>query len=146
MRKMCDEIVCIENIVDLQATYSVLDLKLSMLIEEIDKECKQGMIDILHFKILLYALRDIPFKDEEKARQLYTTLGECIENELFGRSKKWSILRILRKVQRLQKYILWDYIINGSFTVFNDEIDWWELKVDIVRPEEIFHLFNMLEI
>lgn len=39
---------------DLQATYSVLDLKLSMLIEEIDKECKQGMIDILHFKILLY--------------------------------------------------------------------------------------------
>jgi len=49
----------------------VLDLKLSMLIEEIDKECKQGMIDILPFKIQLYALRDVPFRDEEKAHRFY---------------------------------------------------------------------------
>ena len=146
MRKMCDEIVCIENIVDLQATYSVLDLKLSMLIEEIEKECKQGIINILLFKILLSALRDVPFKDEEKANRLHIALTECIENDLFGRSKEWSIFRILKKTQKLQKYILWDYTLNGSFTVYNDETVWWELKVDIVRPEEFSQLLPMLEI
>ena len=146
MRKMCDEIVCIENIIDLQATYSVLDLKLSMLIEEIEKGCKRGMIDILHFKLLLSALRDVPFKDEEKAHQILTALKECIENELYGGSKKWSILEILGKVQRLQKYILLDYILDGSFIVFNDEIVWWDLEVNIIKPEELFQLFSMLEI
>ena len=143
---MCDEIVCIENIVDLQATYSVLDLKLSMLIEEIEKECKQGMIDILHFKILLSALRDVPFKDEENAHQILTALKECIENELYGSSKKWSILRILKKVQRLQKYILMDYLIDGSFTVSNDEVVWWDLEVNIIKPEEFFQLIEALDV
>lgn len=146
MRKMCDEIVCIENIVDLQATYSVLELKLSMLIEEIDRECKQGMIDILHFKILLYALRDVPFKDEGKAHRLLTALVEYFENELFGRSKEWSIFRILKKIQKLQKYILWDYMLNGSFTVYYDETVWWELIVKIIKPEEFSQLLPMLEI
>jgi len=143
---MCDDIVCIENIVDLQATYSVLDLKLSMLIEEIDKECKQGMIDILHFKILLYALRDVSFKDEGKAHRLLTVLVECFEDELFGRSKEWSIFRILKKIQKLQEYILWDYSINGSFTAYHDESVCWELIVKIIKPEEFSQLLSMLEI
>ena len=144
---MCrEEIVCIEKVVNLQATYTVLDLKLSMLFEEINKECIKGIIDILHFKILMSALRDVPFKDEEKAQQLYMELVECLDNELYGSLKEWSILTIEKKIRELQKYILWDYIINGSFTMYYDEIAWWELKVDIVRPEESLYLFNLLEI
>ncbi len=54
---MCDEIVCIENIVDLHATYSVLDLKLSMLIEEIlillEKFIELKKIMIKQFIILI---------------------------------------------------------------------------------------------
>lgn len=144
---MCrEEIVCIEKIVDIQATYTVLDLKLSMLFEEINKECIKGIIDILHFKILMSALRDVPFKDEQKAQQLYMELVECLDNEYYGSSKEWSIYTILKKIKELQKYILWDYIINGSFTLYPDETGWWELKVDIVRSKEFYHLFSMLEI
>jgi len=72
-------------------------------------------------------------------------LEKCIENELYGSSKKWSVSTILKKIKKLQNYILWDYIINGSFTVFNDEI-WWDLEVNIIKPKELFQLFSMLEI
>ncbi|MCK4380990.1 MAG: hypothetical protein KAW51_07590, partial [Candidatus Lokiarchaeota archaeon] len=99
---MCrEEIVCIEKIVDIQATYTVLDLKLSMLFEEINKECIKGIIDILHLKILMSALRDVPFKDEQKAQQLYMELVECLDNEYYGSSKEWSILTIEKKIKEL---------------------------------------------
>lgn len=43
----CDEIICIENIVDIQATYCVINLSLSDLIEDIITELQKGFLPIL---------------------------------------------------------------------------------------------------
>lgn len=58
---MCDEIAPIEEVIDLQTTYSILDLELSNLIHVIVKACKRDYFNILGLKIIFHLLRDVPF-------------------------------------------------------------------------------------
>lgn len=71
MRKIsCQKIVCIENIVDFQAKYSLLNLSLSTLIKEILGELKKGFIPILEISVFLESLKSVPFTDESKGEAI----------------------------------------------------------------------------
>ena len=129
----CDQIVCIENVVDIQATYSILNLSLSRLIADIIKGCKQSFINVLDVNVLLYALRDVPFTDEKLAREISLELMECITEELYSKSKKWTIRRILRKINTLQELIMWDYMIEGSLTMYDSNEIAWDVDVSFMK-------------
>jgi len=139
----CDQIVCIENIVDLQATYSVLPLSLSRLISDIIKGCKQDIINVLDMKVFLYALRYIPFTDEEQAREISLELAECVKKELYAKSKKWSVSKFLKKISSLQELIMWDYLIAGSLIMYNNEEIVWDLNVSFIQIEGYGKLFSV---
>jgi len=81
---MCDEIVCIEKVVDFQATYSILDLELSNLISAIVRACKQDYFNILNLKVFFHSLRDVPFKNEDKALELCNELMRYIKQKSFS--------------------------------------------------------------
>ncbi|MFX0024303.1 MAG: hypothetical protein ACFE9S_18435 [Candidatus Hermodarchaeota archaeon] len=141
----CDEIVCIENIIDIQATYSILNLSLSMLISDIIRGCRQGVINILDVRVFLRALQNVPFSDENFAQKLILELGECVENELYGKVKTWTVKEFQNKIQKIQKLIMWDYNIGGSLTVYNnkDREIWWDLKVEFIKLEGHGKLFSV---
>lgn len=142
---MCKEIVCIENIVDLQATYSVLNLSLSNLIFDIIKESARGFISILNVRVFLYSLQFIPFTDEQKAQQLRVELVECLNNRLYAKSKKWTVQKFIRKIRKLQDLIMWDYIIDGSLVMYNNDEIRWDLDVSFMLIEGHAKLYNVIE-
>lgn len=88
MKKMCDGIVSIEEVIDLQATYSILDLKLSNLIRAIIRACKQDYFNILDLKLFFRSLRDVPFTNEGNALELCNELMRYIKQKLFSYFKK----------------------------------------------------------
>jgi hypothetical protein len=134
----CDDIICIENIVDLQATYTILDLSLSDLITNIINDCKIGVINILDVRVFLRALQNLPFSDEDLARTICIEVGECIENELYGKGNSWNIKEFLNKIQQIQELIIWDYTIGGSLTVYNNcqQDIFWDLEVNVINIEQ----------
>jgi len=109
---MCDEIVPIEEVIDLQTTYSILELKLSNLITYIVRACKQEHFNILDLKVLFHSLRDVPFSNEGRALELCNELMECIRDKSFS--------YFLKKIKRLRHLINGDYKIDGSMTMYND--------------------------
>lgn len=111
---MYDEIVPIEEVIDLQTTYSILDLRLSNLIHVIVKACKRDYFNILDPKVFFHLLRDVPFTNEGKALDLCNELMRYIKQKSFSQS--------LKKVRRLQHLIEGDYKINGLMIIYNDNI------------------------
>lgn len=129
----CDQIVCIENVVDIQATYSILNLTLSRLIADIIKGNKQGLINVLDVNVFLYALRDVPFRDEKLAMELILELKACIAKELYANSKKWTIVKFMKKIKVLQELIMWDYMIEGSLTMYDSNEIAWDVDVSFMK-------------
>jgi len=139
----CDEIVCIENVVDIQATYCIINLSLSDLIDEILQEAKKGFIQILELRILLQSLKFVPFTEERKGEQLLSELIEHIEDQT-----EWNITYIVKKVVLLQQLILWDYIINGSLIIYHNNEIKWDIDVAFILNQgevELYRLTNNKE-
>jgi len=132
----CDQIVCIENVVDIQATYSILNLSLSQLIAEISKSCKQGFINVLDVNVFLYALRDVPFSNEVLGMELIAELKECITKELYATSKKWTLSKFMKKIKALRELVMWDYLIDGSLITYNNNEIAWDIEVSFIHTKE----------
>ena len=116
----CEEIICIENIVDIQATYYIMNLSLSDLIEDIITEIQKGFLPILEIRVFFHSLNSIPFTDEAKGQQILDTLSACMENQLYLTQSDWNAEKIMENIIKLQMLILWDYVIDGSLVVFED--------------------------
>ena len=78
-----EELVCIESIEDLQATYTILEVKMSKIFEEILRELKKGIIPILETRILLHVLKNEPFSNEMEGLNLLDGLTFCIEKKFY---------------------------------------------------------------
>lgn len=143
MRKIsCEEIVCIESITDFQATYYITNLNLSDLIEDITEGCKRGFLDILDIEVFLYSLKFVPFTNEKRAENIHSELTECIRNQLYCKSSKWSIPKILKKIKQLQRIILWYYVIDGSLVKYNNNEINWDLDVLFILNKEGAELYS----
>jgi hypothetical protein len=140
----CQEIVCIENIVDLQATYSVLNLSLSNLIEEILEELKRGFIPILEIRVFLHSLKSVPFTDEAKGEFMLYKLIDCMKNQLYITQSKWTPVEIMKYILKLQILILWDYNIDGSLVMYNDNDIRWDMNVFFILDKGEIEVFNVL--
>ncbi|MFX1569845.1 MAG: hypothetical protein ACFFCV_15945 [Promethearchaeota archaeon] len=139
----CQEIVCIEKIVDLQATYSVLNLSLSNLIEEILGDLKDRFIPILEIQVLLHSLKSVPFTDELKGKLILSKLTSCMKNLLNLTKSKWTSTIIMHYILKLQKLILRDYDINGSLVIYNDNDIRWDIDVSFLLNKGEIENYNL---
>jgi len=129
-----DELISIERVEfessRIQETYSVDSLLLSKLFEELITEVKKDILPILDMYILLHVLQSVPFIDEAKGIEITENLSKWMNEELYGKEVKCSeIVKILRE---LNKLILYDYVIEGSLTVYHDYHIDWDLEVSIL--------------
>jgi len=132
----CQEIMCIENIIDLQATYSVLSLSLSNLIEEILEELKKGIIPILEIRVFLQSLKSVTLTDEAKGELLLNALITYMNELIFLEQSMWTPTKIMKYILKLQNLILWDYHISGSLVIYNDNNIKWDMDVCFVLDKE----------
>jgi len=131
-----DELISIERIEfefersRIQETYSVNSLLLSRLFGELITETKKDILPILDIYILLKALQSVPFTDEAKGIEIAEKLSKWMNGELYGREVKCSeIAKILGELNGL---ILYDYVIEGSLTVYREYRIDWGLEVSLL--------------
>jgi len=140
----CQEIVCTENIVDLQATYSVLNLSLSNLIEEILEELTSGYIPILEIRVFLQSLKSVPFTDEVRGELLLYKLINSMKNQSYLTQSMWRPAKIMKYILKLQMLILWDYDINGSLVMYNDNEIIWDIDVSFILDKGEIKIYNVI--
>ena len=132
-----DELISIERVEfetskeRIQETYVVNTLPLSKLLKEVLREINLFILPILNIKILLYALRSVPFIDEVKGVGLLESLNECMENQLYGKSNEWNCNAIFTRIKELRQLVLYDYMIEGSLKLYHDNQILWDLGVSI---------------
>lgn len=114
----------------IQETYSVNSLLLSRLFGELITEVKKEILPILGMHILLQALQSVPFTDEVKGIEIAETLSRWMNEELCGKEVKCN--EIAKILGELNELILYDYIIEGSLTVYRDYHIDWELEVSLL--------------
>lgn len=128
---------------DLQATYSILNLSLSDLIKEILEELKKGFIPILELRVLLQSLNFVPFTDEGKGQEVLGDLTECLRNQSYLNQSRWKISNMRKMIVNLQKLILWDYKIDGSLIMYCDDEIIWDMDVTFVLNEGSVEFYSM---
>jgi len=132
-----DELISIERVEfetskeRIQETYVINTLPLSKLFKEILREINFDILPILNIKILLYALRSIPFIDEGEGLGLIESLKHCMDNQLYGKSNEWNCKAISTRIIELRQLVLYDYMIEGSLKLYHDNQILWDLWVSI---------------
>ncbi|MFX1506817.1 MAG: hypothetical protein ACFFDC_12005 [Promethearchaeota archaeon] len=126
-----DELISIERVEfqstkeRLQETYVITNLRLSKLFKKILREVKRDILPILNVKILLYALKSVPFTDETRGIRIMDGLKDCMEYQLYGKYDEWNCKVIRTQLNELKGLILYDYLIEGWLTLYiNNQIEW----------------------
>lgn len=81
---------------------------------------------------MLHILINIPFLNENKGTQILKDLTNSIENQWYSIEDIWNYNCILRELKILQKLVLYDYLICGSFIIYSDNHIKWELQTSIL--------------
>ena len=132
-----DELISIERVEfetskeRIQETYVIADLSMSKLFKEILKEVKKDILPLLDIKILLYALKSVPFTDEVEGVNITESLNYCMLNQLYGKTPEWNCKTIGSKLKKLKNSVVYDYSIEGSLKLFYDNRIEWDLMVSI---------------
>ena len=140
-----DELISIERVEFetskelIQETYVVNTLPLSKLFKEVLFETSLDILPILNIKILLYALRSIPLTEEVEGLGLLESLNDCMENQLYGRSNEWNCKTISTRIKELRQLVLYDYMIEGSLKLYQDNQILWDLGVSIFLFNKKFY-------
>jgi len=129
-----DELISIERVEfersRIQETYSVDNLLLSRLFEELIKEVKKDILPILDMYVLLHALQSVPFTNEVKGIEIIEIHSIWMNEELYGKEVKCS--EIAKILGELKELILYDYLIEGSLTVYHDYYIEWDIEVSLL--------------
>ena len=132
-----ENIICVNSKVNLKATYTIINMKLTKLFEEVITEVEKGILPILEMKIPFYTLKNVVFSDEIEGNRILSELCECINQQLYACDSQWSCDIILGKIKVLHNLITHDIVINGSLIWYmNGKIE-WELDSPIYTPLEI---------
>ena len=133
-----DELISIERVEfetskeRIQETYVIADLTLSKLFKEVLSEIKLDILPILNIRILLYALKSIPFTNEVEGMFLLEELNNCMGDQLYGKTHEWNCRAIASKIKKLRDLIRYDYSIEGSLKLsYNDSVE-WDLLVSLL--------------
>lgn len=57
---------------------------------------------------------------------------------------KWNTVEIMKNIKELQILILWDYNINGSLIMYNDNEIKWDMDVSFILNEGEIEFFNFI--
>ena len=74
---------------------------------------------------------------------------DCIKNQLYLSQSMWTSVKIKKYIMKLQMLILWDYDINGSLVMYNDNDIRWDMDVSFILNKgeiEIFNITNKKEV
>ena len=132
-----ENIICADSEVNLKTTFTIIDMKLTKLFEDVIIEVQKGFLPILEMHILVYTLRNVVFTDEFEGNRILFDLRKCLNQQLYTHDNRWSCDTILTKLKILHNLITHDIIINGSLIWYlNEEIE-WRFDSPIFAPLEI---------
>ena len=132
-----DELISIERVEfetskeRIQETYAITAVTLSKLFKEVLRELELDILPILNVKILLHTLISIPFTNEIEGITILENLSKCMEDQLYGESRKWSCNTIASKIKKMRNLIRYEYSIEGSLKLSYDDSIEWDLMVSI---------------
>jgi hypothetical protein len=132
MKMSCKQIICIERIINLQYTYTVLNLTLSELIENIIKDIERENLKFIDIKVLMYVLKNVPFDDEQKA-------FEILKDILYFLKKK-KFCKFLVELKALHSLILGEYLINGSIIEHKNDRIRWDLDIALIVDGKVVRI------
>ena len=121
----------------MKATYTIINMKLTKLFDEVISEVEKAFLPILEMKILFYTLKCVVFSDEGEGNRIISELCKCLNQYLYASDNQWSCDTILRMLKVLYNLITHDIIINGSLICYMNEKIEWELESPIYAPLEI---------
>ena len=140
----CIEITCIENIVDIQATYCVINLSLSNLIEDVITELQKGFLPILEIRLFLHSLKSVALTNETEGQRILDKMTMCMRNQLYLSQSEWTTEKIMKNITKLQRLILYDYMINGSIVYSDNEII-WDVNTSFILHEGKVEIYTCAE-
>ena len=132
-----ENIICVDSKVNLKTTFTIIDMKLTKLFDDVIIEVQKGFLPILEMHILAYTLRSVVFMDEIEGNRILLELRKCLIQQLYTRESQWSCDAILTKLKILHNLITHDIIINGSLIWYLNEDIEWKLDSPIFAPLEI---------
>lgn len=112
-----------------QETYVIADLLLSKLFKEVLNEVEMGVLPMLSVKILLYALRSVPFTNEVEGVRIVENLSKYMDLHSDKKPNQYNYKAIVLKLQAIRDLILYNYIIEGSLIVYHINQIRWDLNV-----------------
>ncbi|KKM00829.1 hypothetical protein LCGC14_1800510 [marine sediment metagenome] len=116
----------------IRETYVIANLTLSKLFTEVLRNIEKSIISLLDLRILLRALKDVPYTTEMEGVQIHESLTMCLEHELYAKLGECNCKVIASKVKKLRSLILFDYLIEGSVIVFRSNQPEWDLSVSLI--------------
>ncbi|MFX1391070.1 MAG: hypothetical protein ACFE9Z_13480 [Promethearchaeota archaeon] len=131
------ELICLQNIVEIESTFFIIDLKLSKLFKEILTKRIHGLIPTLEVRILFQVLIKISFTNEDLGRQILKDLTNCLVNHWYSENNLVNAKSIIAGIKKFQKLVLFNYKINGSFIKYDDDYILWDLKVNLIKDHNI---------
>ncbi len=129
-----ENIICVNSKVNLKATYTILNMKLTKLFDEVITEVEKGILPLLEIRILFYTLKSVVFSNEIEGNRILFELCKCIDQHLFASDRQWCCDTIRNKILVLYNLITHDIIINGSLIWYMNEKVEWELESPIYCP------------
>lgn len=129
-----EKIICVTLKTKLKATYTIINMKLTTLFDEVVTEVEKGILAILEIRILLHTIKNVAFSNEIEGNKILFELNECMNHQLYTYDSQWSCSAILDKLKALYKLIVHNIIINGSLIWHMNEKIEWDLYPLIYSP------------
>ena len=126
-----EDVICENSKVNLKTTYTIINMKLTKLFEEVIPKVEKGILPILEMRILVHTLKDVVFSDEMVGNRFLFELCKCLHQ-----NDQWSYETILIILKIIRDLITHNLIINGSLINYMDEKIDWDLDPPICEPLE----------
>ncbi len=103
-----ENIICINSKVNLKATYTIINMKLTKLFDEVITELEKGFLPILEMQILFYTLKNVVFSNEIEGNRILSELCKFQNHQLCASDRRWSCNTILSLLKVLHDLITHD--------------------------------------
>ena len=87
-----ENIICVNSKVNLKATYTIINMKLTKLFDEVISEVEKAFLPILEMKILFYTLKCVVFSDEGEGNRIISELCKCLNQYLYASDKFFLLI------------------------------------------------------
>ena len=88
-----ENIICVNSKVNLKSTYTIINMRLTKLFDEVISEVEKGILPLLEMQILLYTLNNVVFSKEIEGTRILFELCKCLDHQLFTCDRQWYQIR-----------------------------------------------------